>query len=591
MKHAKCYREGYPRPQFVRDNDTDLCGEWDFAFDDEDRGESEGWFEQFPEGKKIVVPFDYRTEKSGVAENTEHVRVWYDRTIVYSAEEVRKKRLILHFEGCDYCTKVWINGQYVGDHRGGYCRFSFDITREARRSGGKVRITVRAEDFPNACQPRGKQSDIGRSVGCWYRCTTGIWKKVWSEFVPEIALETVRITPSLREGYVKFEAAVGTFSEGLCLRIVVSYDGKTVSDTTSSFCRRTLCVKAGLYHDGELFRIRYWTPEKPDLYDVEFFLLRGEEVTDEVGSYFGIAECVASKNAVLLNEDHYYLRMVLFQGYHSESGMTAPDEEALRSDILLAKRLGFNGIRMHQKIEDERFYYYVDILGMAIWCEMPSAYEFGAETVEKLSSEWTEVVRQHYNHPCILAWVPLNESWGVPRIRSDRSQQALSLALYHITKAYDSRRLVISNDGWEHTKSDLVTLHNYEQNSDSLYRFYENTEAILKGGNAARYSQLRLPFAEGYEYEGQPVLITEFAGIGYRSGEAEGWGYGKCVSGAEEFVLRLKSLVTALRKIDGICGFCITQLTDVETELNGLAEIDRTLKAPEERLRDAISAE
>lgn len=588
MQHVKCYKTGYPRPQFVRDNFNDLCGSWAFAFDDGNEGERAKWFCAFPAGKSINVPFAYQTEASGVGDTDNHDCVWYEREFFCPPEDLRRKRLLLHFEGCDYETKVWVNGVYVGSHRGGYCRFSFDITDEVLAQGGKAKITVRAEDTLEAVQPRGKQSAVGRTVGCWYTNTTGIWKPVWTELVPEVRLDSVKITPNIKDYYVEFEAALSRAAEGYSLRAVVSYGGEVVSDTTGAFTRRILNVKADLNSDGDLFRVRYWTPETPNLYDVEFYLMRGAETVEKVGSYFGLADCRTEGNCLMLNCNPVYMKMVLFQGYYRKGGLTASGEGDFIADIKLAKSLGYNGIRMHQKIEDERFYYYADILGMAVWCEMPSAYEYKSETVSKVSEEWMEAVRQNYNHPSVLVWVPLNESWGVPRILTDPCQQALSLSLYYATKAYDARRPVVSNDGWEHTKSDIITLHNYAQDAEELLRFYTDLEGALGGNNSVGYSQTRLPFAQGFHYNGEPVVISEFAGIGFKSGAQAGWGYGDCVNDAEAFVKRLKSLSSALMEIDGICGFCVTQLTDVETEINGLCDIDRVPKASVEKLRAAI---
>ena len=589
MQHVKCYKEGYPRPQFVRDNFIDLCGKWQFAFDAKNEGEEEEWFLHFPEQTSIVVPFAYQTQKSGIESDAVASCVWYSRTVNFDASRLKKERLLLHFEGCDYFTKVWVNGIFVGSHRGGYCRFSFDVTAAVRKTGGAANVVVRVEDTQEAVQPRGKQSSLGSSIGCWYQNTTGIWKCVWSEFVPNRYLTGVKITPSIRDYYVEFEATLSEYEEGLSLRAVVSHHGATVSETVSRFTRRILNVKADLNHDGDIFRVYYWTPETPNLYDVEFYLEKDGKTIEKVGSYFGLAECYTENNCVMLNCNPIYLQMALVQGYYRESGLTAPSEEAMISDLQLAKSLGFNGIRVHQKVEDERFYYFADLLGMAVWCEMPSAYEYKSETVDKVMAEWMEVVRQNYNHPSILVWVPLNESWGVPRILTDPAQQSLSLALYYATKAYDSRRPVISNDGWEHTKSDIVTLHNYAQNAEELSRFYGDLENALAGKNVPGYSQLRLPFANGYSYHGEPVIISEFAGIGYQSGSDGGWGYGSKVATSEDFVNRLRALCASIRKIDGICGFCVTQLTDVETEINGLTDIDRIPKAPIEVLRDAIS--
>ena len=588
MRHVKCFKRGYPRPQFVRENWKDLCGTWQFAFDDEKKGEGEGWFERFPSGGSIAVPFSYQTSASGIGDADFHPCVWYTAEFEYERSALADNRLLLHFEGCDYHTKVWVNGRYIGSHEGGYCRFTFDITDAVQAHGGSARIVVKAEDSLEAFQPRGKQSALGASFGCWYANTTGIWKPVWSEMVPSTYLTRIKTTPSVRDYYVEFEAELSEAAEDLKLRTVVSYEGTTVSDTTSAFTRRILSVKTDLSNDSDLFRVHYWTPESPKLYDVEFYLLRGDRVIDRVGSYFGLADFRAQGSCLMLNCNPIYLKMALAQGYYRTSGLTAPDEETFVSDILLAKDLGFNGLRMHQKIEDERFYYYADILGMAVWCEMPSAYEYKSETIGKVAKEWLEVILQHYNHPSVFAWVPLNESWGVPRILTDPCQQAFSQSLYYLTKAYDPRRPVISNDGWEHTKSDVITLHNYAQSAEELQRFYGDLRRMLGGNYVVDYSQTRLPFANGFSYNGEPVIISEFAGIGYQTGSENGWGYGNKVNSSEEFTERLQNLVATLRTIDGICGFCVTQLTDVETEINGLTDIDRKPKADMQKLRAAV---
>ena len=589
MNDTKFYKEGYPRPQLVKENWRLLDGEWDFSFDDHDIGEKQQWYLNFPKEKKIIVPFSYHTKCSGLGLIEEHTHVWYAKEVLYD-EDLEGKALLLNFEGSDYYTKVWVNGVFVGEHKGGYTRFTFDITNPVKNNNGKAFIVVRVEDYKDATQPRGKQTWVKEPFGCWYHETNGIWKSVWSEIVNETYLTHVKITPCFDEYNVEFELYMNKFVENHYAKIEISYKDTVLSETTMKLVRRVSNIKIDVNNDLTGFRVHYWTPEEPELYDVKITLLHGSAEVETIGSYFGFRAFLANRNCLMLNNNPVYLKMVLHQGYYRDGGLSAPDLEALKNDLLLAKQLGFNGIRMHQKIEDERFYYYADVLGMMIWCEMPSPYEFKDPTIENTMTEWLNVVKQNYNHPSICVWVPLNESWGVPRIVLDSTNQHLADALYHVTKAYDRYRPVISNDGWEHTTSDIITLHNYAQRAEELTHFYEDVVDMLNGNHRVDYSQTRLPFANGYKYNGQPVVISEFAGIGFKNGLDAGWGYGDMVTSDTQFVERLASLVNAIRQIDDICGFCITQLSDVEQEINGLLDYDRKPKADLEKIIKAINS-
>ncbi|MBO4540586.1 MAG: glycoside hydrolase family 2, partial [Bacilli bacterium] len=550
----------YPRGQFSRESYFDLNGDWDFGFDDLDIGLKERWQESFPGGMKIRVPFSYQTAASGLSIPDEHPIVWYRRDIEMNPESFQDGRVILHFEGADYKTQVYVDGHFVGNHQGGYTRFSFDITDELRASNGKSSLVVRCEDRKEAVQPRGKQTWLKEPFGCWYKETNGIWKSVWLEIVPEIRLDHVKITPCLDDYFVEFEVILNALPKNGDVRIEISYQGTALSETTFHVHRRITNVKIDLNNDLDGFRVHYWTPDCPNLYDVRFVYLQDGVETDIVKSYFGFRCLRSVENCLLLNLNPIYLKMVLHQGYYRESGLTAPSYEALEKDIRLAKKLGFNGIRMHQKIEDERFYSLCDRIGMIVWCEMPSPYEFKEDTIKNLLSEWDAVVRQFYNHPSICAWVPINESWGIPRVTTDPSNQHLSQALYHLTKAYDPYRPVISNDGWEHTTSDIITLHNYAQSGEELHHFYDDL-SILANRHKIGYSQTRMTFSNGFEYHGEPVIVSEFVGTSFENGKDKGWGYGNGAQSEKEYLTRFESLIQAIRSNDGICGYCITQLS------------------------------
>lgn len=578
----KCYIKDYPRPQFVR---TD----WDFGFDDENAGEKEKWYQEFKGDKKINVPFTYETKLSGIQDETRHDFIWYHRTINVDCVKLENNRYILHFEGSDFITKVWVNGAYAGSHRGGYARCSFDVTNLVH--DGENELTVKVEDSYDPQQPRGKQRWIKENFGCWYIQTTGIWKTVWSEYVPKIGLASVKMTPDLQNAALKLEyevdAAEEVLGEDLIVTASVSFKGVPVAKQS---------VMANQKHVGTTMNVSYygsiglewgvctWTPSQPDLYDIDFTVIYKGEAVDEIGSYFAMREIRIDGPNILLNGHPLYQRLILDQGYWRDSHLTAPSEEALIEDIDKIHALGYNGLRKHQKIEDERFLYWCDVKGMLVWSEMAAAYQYSDYAVEEFAKEWMEIVRQNYNHPCIITWTPINESWGVSQVETRRVEQHFTEAVYHLTKSFDMMRPVIVNDGWEHTISDIITLHDYEEVGDTLYKRYtEYKDQIMT--TEVYHSSGKSAFANGYEYKGQPMIISEYGGIAFNNDDS-GWGYGNKVNTKEDFIRRFDDITTAVKKIPYCCGFCYTQVSDVQQEINGLMDIDRNFKVEPEVIKE-----
>ncbi|MBW7457292.1 glycoside hydrolase family 2, partial [Paenibacillus sepulcri] len=323
---------------------------------------------------------------------------------------------------------------------------------------------------------------------------------------------------------------------------------------------------------GEWKSAHLWSPERPNLYEVEFTLLRNGAPVDHVQSYFGVRKISIQNAQVLLNGTPLYQRLLLDQGYWKDSHLTAPSADALIEDIDKAMAFGYNGVRKHQKVEDARFLYWCDRKGLLVWSEMPAAYEFNDDAVQRFTREWMDAVRQNYNHPSIVTWVPFNESWGVGSIARDYKQQQFTVAIYHLTKAFDAMRPVIVNDGWEHTVSDIITLHDYEERGEAFAAWYADKDAIFdKAFNRSKFAM-----AGDYAYKGQPILISEYGGIAFNS--EEGWGYGNQVKTEEQFIERFRSITTAIKQLPYACGFCYTQITDVQQEVNGLMNIDREPK-------------
>ena len=583
---TKSYQKDYPRPQLVRAQWENLNGAWDFQFDDEAIGVSQKWYDIFPAAcRQICVPFTYETPMSGIGDETPHETVWYHKSFKSDCKS-GSRHLLLHLEGCDFETDVWVNGVHVGSHRGGYSRFSFDIT--ACLTDGENHLTVRAKDSMSIEQPRGKQRWARDNYGCWYVQTTGIWKTVWLEEVDPVHLAAIKTTPDLIEGKIRMEYRIDgeIRGKGYMIETEVTFGGTLIAKSCRQITRSLVPDDISLLCPEEMpWSIHTWTPAKPELYDVRIRILSDGEVLDEVLSYFGMREVRIENTHILLNGEPVYQRLILDQGYWKDSHLTPPDEQALIDDIDKLQAMGYNGVRKHMKIEDEKFLYWCDVKGLLVWSEMAAAYEYSDAAVEEFTREWMEIVRQNYSHPCIITWTPFNESWGVPKIKFDQKQQEFTEAIYYLTRSFDSMRPIITNDGWEHTISDILTLHDYEEDGDVFFDRYDgHLEEI--GENTVYHSDWRSAMAEGYAYDGQPVIISEFGGIAFSGGSAGSWGYGNTVDTEEAFLERFDKITTAIKKLPYVCGFCYTQVSDVQQEINGLLDADHNYKIAPEKIRE-----
>ncbi|MEK5278429.1 MULTISPECIES: glycoside hydrolase family 2 protein [Paenibacillus] len=578
-------RPEYPRPQFARKDWLSLNGEWDFTFDDEDVGEEEQWYRADTKGlfsQVIQVPFAFQSKLSGIEDPSFHDVVWYRRTFEVP-EGWNGKRIVLHFGAVDYLAKVWVNGQLVAVHEGGHTPFQADITPSLIK--GNNTIILRAEDFSrDVTLPRGKQYWLEQSAAIFYTRTTGIWQSVWLEPLSAVHLNKTMMTPDIDRNEIRLRTFLQGFksADPLKLRITVSYDGEVIAEDQYMIknAEQLRTIGLGDFADHGLGRL--WSPEHPNLYDIQFQLLRYEEVIDEAASYFGMRKVSIENGKLCLNNRPYFQRLVLDQGYFPDGILTAPTDEELKRDAQLTKEMGFNGVRKHQKTEDPRFLYWCDKLGLLVWSEAANAYEYSEEYVRRFTKEWQEIIERDYNHPCIVTWVPLNESWGVPNVQIDTRQQQHGLAMYHLTKSLDEMRPVVYNDGWEHMTTDLVTIHDYESHQEVLEDRYATAESSVNAMPANRKI-----FVGGASYQGQPILVSEFGGIAFKKSEWEGWGY----SGAEneeDFLMKLKAVVDPMFTSPVIQGYCYTQLTDVEQEINGLLTYDRQPKAPLEAIRNIM---
>lgn len=563
-------RPEYPRPQFVRDSWRSLNGVWAFAWDDNDCGLDRGWYETPRLGQEILVPFPYQSRLSGTGETALHDVVWYRRRFQIPAGW-RERRVLLHFGAVDYRAHVWVNGRLVAFHEGGHTPFSADITPHLASDN---EVVVRAEDITtDRSQPRGKQFWEAQPAGIFYTGSSGIWQPVWLEAVAPVHLTGVTFTPQLERGAVTVAAQSSSRAAGQELEVTISLGEETVA-------QETLALGEGQASSSiALAAVHLWAPETPHLYDVVLRLQAGDLVVDAVRAYFGMREVGVAGDRFLLNGEPYSQRLVLDQGYYADGLLAAPSDAALRQDVEWARALGFNGVRKHQTVADPRYLYWADRLGLLVWGEMANAYRFDEAARRRLLHEWQAVIARDTNHPAIVAWVPVNESWGVPALQADPRQTDFLLALYHLTHALDGTRPVVSNDGWEHARSDLLTIHDYSSDEEELARRYASLETAL----AFRPAKRPL-FAPGHSYEGQPVLVSECGGIAFQREGRDGWGY-TTAEDEGDFVRRYREVVAPLRDAPLLAGFCYTQLTDVQQEINGLLTAEREPKVDPALLR------
>jgi hypothetical protein len=331
-----------------------------------------------------------------------------------------------------------------------------------------------------------------------------------------------------------------------------------------------------------------WSPHAPHLIDVHLELWgeRGE-LLDQVRSYTALRSATVQGDRFLLNGRPYHLRMVLDQGYWPSGGATAPDDDALRRDVELARAMGFNGVRKHQKIEDPRYLYWADTLGLLVWAEMPSAYRFTPLSVERLFREWTAVIQRDYSHPCIICWVPINESWGVPNLPDNPRERHYVQALYHLTKTLDATRPVVGNDGWESIATDIIGIHDYDDQVERIAKRYHADEVLPRLFKRERPGG-RLLVLEGHPHADMPLMLTECGGIALAGGDAKAWGYTVCPT-TEQFARQYEGLIDVIRSLGLLAGFCYTQFSDTYQEVNGLLTADRVPKIPLARIARATT--
>lgn len=551
-------RSEYPRPELERDNWICLNGDWDFAFGDDG-----------PFDRTIRIPFCPESALSGIG-HRDFIGVCRYRKTVKVPDRAESERLLLHFEAAFYRTEVRVDGRVVCVHEGGYTPFGADIT-DVARPGAEILLEVRCEgDARDPLQPSGKQSHKKESFSCFYTRSTGIWQTVWMETVSALHIEDLLLVPDAERGTLRASVQLSEKTP-VPVELTALLNGKEVGKA---------CVEADNGAAETVLQLSeriLWEPGAPVLYDLVV-----KAGTDTVRSYFGLRSVAWDRYGWILNGKRVFLRFVLDQGYYPESVYTAPSDEHLQADIRMSMEAGFNGARLHERVFERRFLYHCDRMGYLVHGEYPNwGFDYTEEAnTDRYVREWKEAVFRDRNHPCIIGWCPMNENWDIDgRKQSDE----LVRTVYRKTKEWDPTRPVIDVSWTFHVETDVYDIHDYEQNTEVFLNRYRSFADDSRPDQFKE--QQRIPYDRKL-----PFFISEYGG--FRLGDGEGWGYGTPAS-PEAFADQFVTYAQVMLQNRDICGFCFTQLYDVELELNGIYTFAREPKFTKdvyERFKAALSA-
>ncbi len=603
-------RPEHPRPDFRREEWINLNGRWQFTFDPQNVGEQMRWYRMQPPALgahpttvhsdpfrgEIVVPFPWESRLSHVG-NAEYKGVaWYRRVIeipaswaeedspsgprdatgLPSAEDSAmaptaigagvkwKRRPFLCFGAVDWHARVWVNGRFVAEHAGGYTPFYLDIGQYVR-PGKPANLVVRAYDACNADTPLGKQTET------WYTHCGGIWQTVWLEGRPETHLTRIHVTGDPETGSAGFRVGVSSLASGSARLTIESAEGAfpTVEESVS-------LSAAESEHRLEV-RVpnpTAWSPEDPHLYDCVVRLAPEGSEPDEVQTYFGLRSVGRARwegneyEYVLLNGEPVYLRGVLDQAYHPDGLHTYPSDEAIRADLQAAKEMGLNMVRCHIKVNEPRYYYWADRLGLLVMYDLPSVLIYTPSARANWEATFRTAVERDFSHPSIFAWILFNETWGLEEHQTPASWRWIG-EMFGLARELDPTRLIEDNSAclYDHVTTDLNTWHFYIPGYDRARRHVERIVNQTYAGSPFNYvsRHSHIPGSAEFKYGGQPLLNSEYAGLGSSGGD-------------KDISYTFKFLTTELRRHNKICGYVYTELTDIEWEHNGLLNYDRTRK-------------
>ena len=548
-------RPEHPNPQWKRSSFVNLNGEWMFEIDYNATGFERNLHTADTLNGNIILPFCPESKLSGVGITDYMKQVWYKKKLTFTETDLENNRIIFHIGAADFETTVYVNGVKAGlSHVGGYSSFEYDIT--PLLNVGENTVTVQCFDDTVALnQAVGKQSKRFESYSCHYTRTTGIWQTVWYELVPKSYIKYAKLSPDLHNCSV----SVSLELEGCAdLTATVYYRGKKVGEAT----KKQLSVTGNL--DIALSEKHVWDLGKGELYDIEFTF--GE---DKVHSYFGLRHIEMKDGKFGLNGRVVFQRLILDQGYYPDGITTAPTEQALIKDIECSLSAGFNGARLHQKVFEPLFLYHADRLGYMVWGEYGS-WGLDVSDIGNLSTflpDWLGAVKRDASHPSVIGWCPFNETTDLWLTNYKRQNNALLRIVYEQTKLADPTRPCIDTSGHFHVVTDIFDVHDYEQDPIVFKEKYDKlpNENVLIDRHSARQT-----------WKGEPVFMSEYDGIGFNlevndnKNRKKAWSYGNATATFDEFYNRYEGLTTAILDNPKMIGFCYTQLTDVEQEVNGL---------------------
>ncbi len=561
-------RKEHPKPQFERADWQNLNGPWQFEIDNGKSGVARELFkDEVKLSDEIIVPFCPESKLSGVIHKDFMYGVWYKRSFTVDNKKLNG-RTFIHFGAVDYSAEVYINEKKVGTHKGGYVSFKFEITDYIKAGVNTVAVFA-ADDTRDHFIPSGKQCAEYNSTGCYYTRTTGIWQTVWLEFTPREYVEWVKYFPNIKQNQIVLEVCLNGNAP---LSAEVSFDGKPMG-------RADVAAKNGITRISvDLKEKHLWDIGCGNLYDVEITFGK-----DRVHSYFGLREIAFDGDRFMLNGRSVFQRLVLDQGFYPDGIYTAPTDEDLKKDIELSLSCGFNGARLHEKIFEERYLYYCDKAGYLAWGEYPGwgVDHSNAEAVYAILPEWIEEINRDFNHPSIIGWCPMNETWPF----EDRMQKDDVLRLiYRTTKAIDPERPCIDSSGWFHVETDIFDVHDYNQDPADFKKKYDT---IMETGEIYDWTN-EVNHFNRQKHKGEPAFVSEYGGIQWTDFK-EAWGYGNEPKSLDEFYERFKGLTDALLDNTKMFALCYTQLTDVEQERNGLFNYDRSPKFDAAKLKEIMS--